>query len=42
MTSTLQNTTKKPRFSTKKQRCESCGENLDGYDTCDRCGRINL
>jgi len=42
MTSTLQNTTNRPRFSTKKTRCESCGENLDGYDMCPSCGRLNL
>ena len=38
----MQNTKKRPRFSTKRTRCETCGEALDGYDTCSQCGRINL
>jgi hypothetical protein len=25
----------------KKTHCQSCGECLQGFDTCDQCGRIN-
>ncbi len=38
----LHSSIKRPRFTTKRQRCESCGEALEGYDTCSQCGRINL
>ena len=27
--------------SKKKTHCESCGEWLEGFDTCSQCGRIN-
>jgi hypothetical protein len=40
----LHNSAKRPRarFTCKKTHCESCGEWLEGYDTCSQCGRINL
>lgn len=25
----------------KKTHCETCGECLEGFDTCSECGRIN-
>ena len=30
------------QFTKKRTHCESCGEWLEGYQTCDQCGRINL
>jgi hypothetical protein len=37
----LHNSIKRPRFSTKKTHCESCGEWLEGFDQCSACGGIN-